>query len=231
MRHLALLCATPVLASAMASRTLAAQMFLGFGGLEARGGVADAKTGGSSATFEVDLGYAFIPEMRTTLGIDFFGSSIDHEISGQRVGGSMQGAGGIASFRYDVFPQRRFGIHFVAGAAVHSIRANPDDPSAKDSLGGGHAGAQFGAGLSWRIGDGQFWSATADVRRIAERDVGRTLITVGLRYSLRGRRMYDRDDIPAVTPTPSPTAFERAAQDGQIGPVPTSSVLDHLQRR
>jgi len=209
MRHPAFLCATSVLASAVACRTLAAQMFLGFGGLEARGGIADAKNGGSSATFEVDLGYAFLPELRTTLGIDFFGSSIDREVSGERVGGSMKGAGGVASVRYDAFAQRRFGLHFVAGVAVHSIRANPDDPSAKDSLNGGHVGAQFGAGISWRIGDGHFWSATADVRRIAERDVGRTLITVGLRYSLRGRRMYDRDEVPAVTPTPSPSAFDR----------------------
>ena len=216
MRHAAFVCATPVLAGAVAFRTLPAQMFLGFGGLEARGGIADAKTGGSSAAFEVDLGYAFIPELRTTLGIDFFGSSIDREISGERVGGSMQGAGGVASVRYDAFPQRRFGLHFVAGAAVHSIRANPDDPSAKDSLNGGHVGAQFGAGVVWRIGDGQFWSATADVRRIAERDVGRTLITVGLRYSLRGRRMYDRDDVPVVTPTPSSFALDRRAQGGSI---------------
>lgn len=209
MRHPSLICATPALASAVACPTLAAQMFLGFGGLEARGGIADAKTGGSSATFEVDLGYAFIPALRTTLGIDFFGSSIDREVSGERVGGSMKGAGGVASVRYDVFAQRRFGLHFVAGAAVHSIRANPDDPSAKDSLGGGHAGVQFGMGVSWRIGEGQFWSATADVRRIAERDVERTLVTVGLRYSLRGRRMYDRDEVPAVRPTPLPSAFGR----------------------
>ena len=209
MRHPAFFCAIPVLATAVACRTLAAQMFLGFGGLEARGGIADAKTGGSSATFEVDLGYAFLPELRTTLGIDFFGSSIDREVSGERVGGTMKGAGGVASACYDAIAQRRFGLHLVAGVAVHSIRANPDDPSAKDSLNGGHVGAQFGAGISWRIGDGHFWSATADVRRIAERDVGRTLITVGLRYSLRGRRMYDRDEVPAVTPTPSPSAFDR----------------------
>src|SRR5690242_17504745 len=99
MRHSALICATPVLASAIACRSLAAQMFLGFGGLEARGGIADAKAGGSSAAFEADLGYAFIPQLRTTLGIDFFGSSIDREVSGERVGGSMQGAGGVASLR------------------------------------------------------------------------------------------------------------------------------------
>ncbi len=209
MRHAAVICATPVFASAVVCRALAAQMFLGFGGLEARGGIADTRTGGSSAAFEVDLGYAFIPELRTTLGIDFFGSSIDREGSGERVGGSLQGAGGIASLRYDAFAQRRFGLHFVAGAAIHSIRANPDDPSAKDSLGGGHGGLQFGAGVSWRIGSGHFWSVTADVRHIAEPDVGRTLVAVGLRYSLRGRRMYDRDDIPAVTPTPSPSAFGR----------------------
>ena len=188
-------------ASAVACRTLAAQMFLGFGGLEARGGIADAKAGGSSATFEADLGYAFIPQVRTTLGIDFFGSSIDREVSGERVDGSLQGAGGVASLRYDAFAQRQIGLHFAAGVAIHSIRANSDDASAKDSLGGGRGGLQFGAGVSWRFGSGQFWSATADVRRVAERDAGRTLITAGLRYSLRGRRMYDRDDVPAVTPS------------------------------
>ena len=209
MRHAALLCATPVLASAVVCRTLAAQMFLGFGGLEARGGIADTKAGGSSATFEADLGYAFLPALRTTLGIDFFGSNIDRGVSGERASGSMQGAGGVASLRYDAFAQRQFGLHVAAGVAIHSIRTNADDPSAKDSLGGRHGGLQFGAGVSWRIGGGQFWSATADVRRVAERDIGRTLITVGLRYSLRGRRMYDRDDVPAVTPTPSSFAPTR----------------------
>jgi hypothetical protein len=209
MRHPAFVCATPVLASVVACRALAAQMFLGFGGLEARGGIADAKAGGSSAAFEVDLGYAFVPALRTTLGIDFFGADIDRMVSGERVGGTMQGAGGVASVRYDAFAQRRFSLHFVAGAAVHSIRTTPDDPSAKDSLGGGHVGGQFGAGVSWHIGSGHFWSATADVRRVTERDVERTLITVGLRYSLRGRRMYDRDEVPAVTPTPLPSAADR----------------------
>lgn len=218
MRHAAFLCATPVFASAVACRTLAAQMFLGFGGLEARGGIADAKSGGSSATFEVDLGYAFIPQVRTTLGIDFFGSSIDREVSGERVDGSMQGAGGVASLRYDAFAQRQFGLHFAAGVAIHSIRANSDDPSARDTLGGGHGGLQFGAGVSWRIGSGQFWSATADVRRVAEPDVGRTLVTVGLRYSLRGRRMYDRDDIPAVTPSPSSSSVDRGVDGARTPP-------------
>ena len=33
------------------------------------------------ATFEADLGYAFIPQVRTTLGIDCFGASIDREVS------------------------------------------------------------------------------------------------------------------------------------------------------
>ena len=99
------------------------------------------------------------------LGIDFFGASIDREVSGDRVGGSMQGAGGVAALRYDAFARRKFGIHLVAGAAIHSIRTSPDDPSAKDSLGGGHGGLQFGAGISWHIGSGHFWSAIADVRR------------------------------------------------------------------
>ena len=199
MRYSTLLCSA--IASAIAPHALAAQVFLGFGGVEARGGVANPKSGGgSSATFEADLGYAGIPALRTMLGIDFFGSNLDRVISGQQVGGTMRGAGGIASLRYDIFAQRTVSLHVLAGATVHSIRAEPDDPSVKDSLGGGHVGAQFGAGVSWHIGSGHFWSATADVRRVTERDAERTLVAVGLRFSVRGRRMYDRDDVPAVTP-------------------------------
>jgi len=202
----------PLLSAAgvLIPHALAAQMFLGFGGLEARAGVADTKNGGHSATFEADLGYAGIPALRTTLGLDFFGSELDRVISGQQVGGTMKGAGGVAGLRYDIFPQRRFTLHVVSGVTVHSIRAQPDDPAVKDSLGGGHVGLQFGGGVSWRIGDGHFWSATADVRRVTERDAERTLVAFGLRYSLRGRRMYDRDDVPGLKATPAPFEPGRA---------------------
>jgi hypothetical protein len=44
---------------------------------------------------------------------------------------------------------------------------------------------------------------------VTERDVERTLITVGLRFSVRGRRMYDRDDVPAVTPKEVPSTPNR----------------------
>jgi hypothetical protein len=201
MRNPSILCSA--LLGAITPHALAAQLFLGFGGLEARAGVADPKNAGHSATFEVDLGYIVVPELRTTLGVDFFGSDLDRVISGQQVGGTMKGAGGVAGLRYDFFPQRQFTLHVLSGVTVHSIRAQPDDPSVKDSLGGGHVGLQFGGGVSWRIGSGHFWSATADVRRVTERDAERTLVTVGLRYSIRGRRMYDRDDVPAVTPRES----------------------------
>ena len=192
-----------VLLGTITPHALAAQLFLGFGGVEARAGVADPKNAGHSATFEVDLGYIGLPELRTTLGLDFFGSELDRVISGQQVGGTMKGAGGVAGLRYDIFPQKPFTLHVLSGVTVHSIRAQPDDPSVKDSLGGGHVGLQFGGGVSWRIGSGHFWSATADVRRVTERDAERTLVTVGLRYSVRGRRMYDRDDVPALTPRES----------------------------
>jgi hypothetical protein len=201
MRSPSILCTA--LLVAITPHALAAQLFLGFGGLEARGGIADPQNGGHSATFEADLGYVGIPALRSTLGLDFFGSELDRVISGQQVGGTMKGAGGVAGLRYDIFPRRQFTLHVLSGVTVHSIRAEPDDPSVKDSLGGGHVGLQFGAGVSWRIGGGHFWSATADVRRVTERDAERTLVAVGLRYSIRGRRMYDRDDVPAVTPRES----------------------------
>ena len=88
-------------------RPLAAQLFLGFGGVEARAGVADPKNGGSSATFEADLGYAGNPALRTTLGIDVFGSPLNHTIGGQQVGGTMSGAGGVAAVRYDISRAKR----------------------------------------------------------------------------------------------------------------------------
>lgn len=201
MRIPVILCSAFV--GAITPDALAAQLFLGFGGLEARAGVADPKSGGHSATFEADLGYIGMPALRTTLGLDFFGSEVDRVISGQQVGGTLQGAGGVAGLRYDIFPQRSFTLHVLSGVTVHSIRAQSDNPSVKDSLGGGHVGLQFGAGISWRMGGGQFWSATADVRRVTERDVERTLVAVGLRYTIRGRHMYDRDDVPAFTPKES----------------------------
>lgn len=201
----AILC-SPLLsvAGVLIPHALAAQMFLGFGGLEARAGVADPKNAGHSATFEADLGYVGIPAVRATLGLDFFGSELDRVISGQQVGGTMKGAGGVAGLRYDIFPQRRFTLHVLSGVTVHSIRAQPDDPAVKDSLGGGRVGLQFGGGVSWHIGDGQFWSATADVRRVTERDAERTLVAFGLRYSIRGRHMYDGDDVPGLKATPAP---------------------------
>lgn len=189
--------------SALAPRAAASQMFLGFGGLEARAGVADAKNGGHSATFEADLGYMVVPALRATLGIDFFGSELDRVVSGQQVAGTMKGAGGVAGLRYDIFPQRRFSLHVLSGVTVHSIRAQSDNPSVKDSLGGGHVGLQLGGGVSLHMGSGHFWSATADVRRVTERDVERTLVAFGLRYSLRGRHMYERDGVPALTPKES----------------------------
>ena len=198
-------CVASAVAVAIAPHALAAQLFLGFGGLEARAGVADPKNGGSSAAVEIDLGYIGLPALRTTVGFDAFNSTLDRMIDGERVGGQLSGAGAAGSLRYDFFPQRTFTLHLLAGTTIHSIRATPDDPSVKDSLGGGHVGLQFGTGVSWRIGSGHFWSATADVRRVAERDVQRTLIAVGLRFSNRGRLMYDREDIPVVTPKPSPS--------------------------
>jgi hypothetical protein len=201
MRPLIILSAAAV--CAFAPRAAAAQMFLGFGGLEARAGVADPKNGGHSATVEADLGYMGLPALRATLGIDFFGSELDRVISGQQVSGTMKGAGGVAGLRYDIYPQRRFTLHVLGGVTVHSIRAQPDNPAVKDSLGGGHVGLQLGGGVSLRMGSGHFWSATADVRRVTERDAERTLVAFGRRYSLRGRRMYDRDAVPALRPKES----------------------------
>ena len=57
MRHLTVLCsalAGTALASTITPHSLPAQLFLGFGGLEARAGVADLKNGGSSATVEAN---------------------------------------------------------------------------------------------------------------------------------------------------------------------------------
>ena len=88
MRIPVILCSAFV--GAITPHALAAQLFLGFGGLEARAGVADPKSGGHSATFEADLGYIGMPALRTTLGLDFFGSEVDRVISGQQVGGTLQ---------------------------------------------------------------------------------------------------------------------------------------------
>src|SRR5688572_23600167 len=217
--------ASTMLASTITPQALAAQLFLGFGGLEARAGVADLKNGGASATFEADLGYIVVPALRTTLGVDFFDSALDRVVNGQQIGGTVRGAGGVATTRYDIFPRRAFGLHVLAGVNIHSVRAMPDDPSVEDSVGGGHVGAQFGAGVTWRIGSGHFWAATADIRHVAERDVKRTFFAVGLRFSRRGRQMYDREDVVVVTPTPAaPDTNDLDRDDDTSVHAPTWSV-------
>jgi hypothetical protein len=186
----------------VAPAALGAQSMFGFGGLEARAGMAAPRhgTAGPATTFEADLGYLGVPQLRTALGFDLFSATVDRNMEIGGVTASMRGTGAVASLRYDWFPRGTATLHLLFGATAHSVQATSASRVLEDELGGGHLGAQFGAGITVWLGSNRYWSLTADIRQVTEQYVGRTVIAGGLRYSMRGRRMYERDDIPHARP-------------------------------
>jgi len=186
----------------VAPAALGAQSMFGFGGLEARAGVAAPRhgTAGTATTFEADLGYLGVPQLRTALGFDLFSATVDRNMETGGVTATMRGTGAEASLRYDWFPRGAATFHLLFGATAHSVQATSVSRVLEDELGGGHLGAQFGAGITVWLGSNRYWSLTADIRQVTEQYVGRTVIAGGLRYSMRGRRMYERDDIPHARP-------------------------------
>ena len=181
---------------------LGAQSMFGFGGLEARAGVAAPRNGtaGPATTFEADLGYLGVPQLRTALGFDLFSNTVQRNMAPGLTNASMRGVGAEASLRYDWFPRGTATFHLLFGATAHSVQASSNSRVLEDELGGGHLGAQFGAGITIWLGSNRYWSLTADIRQVTEKYVGRTVMAGGLRYSMRGRRTYEWDDIPHARP-------------------------------
>ena len=169
-----------------------AQTFPGFGGMEARGGVAnlDDVDSGLNYAFDLDLGYLFVPPLRTYLRFEGFRGDFDPDvISG---GGELWGAGLEPGLRYDLLPTSRVSPYGVVAANFSNIKARDvTDQSAQDLPDGLHTSFVFGAGAAVRFG--QNVSLTGDVRRLTGgRAVERTLYAIGLRFSSRGLDIYKR---------------------------------------
>ena len=147
--HTRLLRATiliPALALArgmVAPAALGAQSMFGFGGLEARAGVAAPRhgTAGAATTFEADLGYLGVPQLRTALGFDLFSASVQRTMATGLVTADMRGTGAEASLRYDWFPRGTATLHLLFGATAHSVQVSSASRLVEDELGGGHLGA------------------------------------------------------------------------------------------
>ena len=185
-----------------------AQSFLGFGGAEVRGGRAEvANVKGADLTtnlsVESDIGYVGVPSVRTIFGVNLFTGDVAAETGPLRPSaeGTMRSVGAGALIRWDFRGKRRLSPYILAGATVDYVESDAGDRQTDSTLDGSHLGGQFGGGVAFRLGNRHHWSLTTDFRGVTSKEIGRMLLTIGLRYSPRGQAMYDIDDIPSARPT------------------------------
>jgi len=185
-------------------RASAAQRLFGFGGLEARTGVADPKNAdkGLNYALDADLGYLRLPILRTYVGLTGFSSDLDFSVAGTQVGGSLKGLGLETGLRLDLMPMRFLSPSLLLGLSFTDVSARDvDDAATSDMLDGFYTALDYGVGLAWHIGRRQAWSLVGDFRGVTGSNVGRTVATVGVRYQPRGRATYQREvEQPKETP-------------------------------
>jgi opacity protein-like surface antigen len=176
-----------------APRASLAQKLPGFGGVELRLGIADPANADQGYTYalEFDPGYLGTPSLRSYIGLEGFKSDVAVKVAGADVGGSIKGTGLETGVRYDLLPEGRFSPYGVAGLNFSNVSANGvSEPSTEDLLDGFRVAVAFGAGLAWRLGTQHTWSVVGDLRYVTGTNVGRTVVTAGLRWSPHGRSMY-----------------------------------------
>jgi hypothetical protein len=169
-----------------------AQRLFGFGGIEVRGGVADLDDVDSAVNyaFDLDIGYLFLPALRTYLRFEGFRGDFDTDVIAG--GGNLDGAGIETGLRYDLLPTFFVSPYGVIGANFSNIKASDvTDQTATDLPDGVHTSFVYGLGAALHLG--QRLSLTADARRLSgDRGVERTLYSVGLRFCPKGFDMYKR---------------------------------------
>ena len=86
---------TVLVLRALVPSALPAQRIFGFGGLEARAGVADVKNAdkGINWALDGDLGYLKLPILRTYAGLTGFNADVDLKVGGNQVGGAVSAFG------------------------------------------------------------------------------------------------------------------------------------------
>ncbi len=175
---------TTALASPAAVR---AQRFISLGGVELRVGVADLEDvdNGVNYAFDFDLGYLFLPGLRTYLRFEGFRG--DLEFTG---GGKLNGAGLETGVRYDLLHSFFLSPYGVVGVNVSNIRNNDVSDQTAPVLPDGYF-TSFVYGLGVALHLGQRLALTVDARRLTgDRDVERTMYALGLRFMPKGSDAY-----------------------------------------
>ena len=202
--------ATTLLAArALIPGALPAQRILGFGGLEARVGVADVKNAdkGINYAIEGDLGYLKLPILRMYAGLTGFSADVDLKAGGTQVGGSLSAFGIDGGVRADFRPNRKLSPYLLLGLSFTNVNAHDvNDPAASDMLDAFYTALDYGTGLAWHLGRRRTWAAFGDLRFTTGSNVGRTVVTAGIRWSPRGSDMYKREAEPEQKAAPTATA-------------------------
>jgi len=182
-----------VLGAVLPHPALLAQRFFGFGGVEARAGVADPKNAdkGFDYAIDADLGYIKLPNIRTYVGLDGFSSDVNLVVAGTRVDGSIKGFGLETGTRLDLTPGKLVSPSVVLGLSFTDVSARDvNEPATSDLLDGFYTAFVYGVGLALYIGQKHTWSAVGDLRFVTGSNVGRTVLTGGLRWNPKGRATY-----------------------------------------
>lgn len=164
-----------------------AQRFISFAGFELRGGVPDVEDldKGVSYAFDIDMGYLFVPPLRTYIRFEGFRGDLD--FTG---GGELHGAGLETGMRYDLLPTFFVSPYGVVAVNVSNIRNfDVSDQTAPVLPDGYFTSFVYGAGAALHLG--QRLALTLDVRRLTgDRNVERTIYSLGLRFLSKGLDAY-----------------------------------------
>ena len=199
------------LSGSLAPRASCAQKLPGFGGLEFRAGAANPKnaSAGGAYALDADLGYLWRPELRTYVGFNGFLANTDLSVAGADVGGSLKGFGIETGARFDLIPTRSLSPYGLLGLSFSDVSARDvSDEATSDLLDGFYTELVYGIGVAWHLGRRQTWSLVGDLRGVSGSDVGRAVLTAGVRWTRRGREAYTPEvrapEQPPVSPTPPP---------------------------
>ena len=209
------LATTLLAAGALVPSALRAQRVLGFGGLEARVGVADVKNADKGFTYAIegDLGYLKLPILRTYAGFTGFSADVDLKTGGTQVGGSLSAFGIDGGIRADLRPLRKLSPYVLLGLSFTNVNTHDvTDRTTSDLLDAFYTALDYGVGAAWHLGARRTWAAVGDLRFTTGGNVGRTVVTAGLRWSPRGPDMYKREAEPEKKAAPTATATFAAAE-------------------
>jgi len=199
------LATTILLARIVIPSALSAQRVLGFGGLEARAGVADAKNADKGIAWAVDgdLGYLKLPIIRTYAGLTGFSADVNLKPNGTQVGGSISAVGLEGGLRADLRPFRKLSPYVLLGLSFTNVHAHDvNDPAISDLLDAFYTAVDAGVGAAWHLGTRRTWAVVGDLRYTTGSNVGRTVVTAGIRWNPRGGDMYKRVAEPETKAAP-----------------------------